>query len=140
MFSKRKTRHGRQGSFTASSLLASLLLLLTLPFISEAQTPDATLPICCQTHGKHQCSIRQHRAATEQQGTGASALTVHEKCPFTPAAPVGTHTDSTALTAPSPRAMAFQESAATVASRHFVPQHNLEASNPKRGPPSTTIL
>lgn len=136
MLIRRTTRATRRGSFTASSLLACLLLLLTLPFVGDVQSPAAPIPICCQMHGKHQCSLHLHRAATQEQGTSASSPTVQEKCPYNPAAPAGSNTSITALPPPATLAISLQASSAPTAARPPTPHATLDTSNPKRGPPS----
>ena len=66
-------------------LAISLLFLFSLPLISPLLGDDAeaSLPACCRRSGKHHCEMPDASTATSRSGAGA----VHEKCPFTPAAP-----------------------------------------------------
>lgn len=132
-------RRNRRGSFTAANLLACLLLLFALPFVADAEPPDSNVPICCQSHGKHQCSLRMHRAEQQGQGTTANAPTLHEKCPFTPVAPASTHaTLAFANLANSPIRLCPTRTSCTRQFRSI--RSTSDCSNPKRGPPSSRSI
>lgn len=134
-------RHKQRGSFTAASLLVCLLLLFALPFVADAQAPDSILPICCQSKGRHQCSLRLHAAiqagqAQQEQGTTATSPTLHDKCPDTPLAPAGTHSAAFAIAAVSDGATPLPITAVSAPQQHLVSHSTPDRSNPKRGPPS----
>ncbi len=138
IFSRTKQRSW-PGRFTASALLALFALLLTLPFLADDQSADATLPICGQAHGRHQCSLRQ-RQRGPAQSTNASTPSVSERCPFSPVAPASDHSDPTVFYVPVAQTVQFQSIVAPLSVETTLHLLHHEASNPKRGPPTSSIL
>lgn len=65
-----------------------LLLSLLLPFAQSALAPqggeNALIPVCCRTHGKHQCLL--HKKMSDQSASSSSThiSQLSEKCPYTP--------------------------------------------------------
>jgi hypothetical protein len=80
------------------SIAFLLMLSYLLPFAQMAYAassdPEAALPACCRTHGKHKCSMRmplQVQGDDEKHAT-VSPVQISEKCPCVPSSPTASDT------------------------------------------------
>ena len=119
----------------------AIALLLMLVFSSLlmaplfASDPEANLPPCCRSHGKHHCMMRRMQRPDGRSGIAA----LREKCPCFPAGTVAAHSWQFA---PEPSRALYP--AAVNALR--VPAQTVPAlapfffdSHPKRGPPAPLV-
>lgn len=81
-----RTREGRRFG-TALLLVCFLFQLLQIGLVSW-RDPEASLPACCRSHGKHKCSMRMARAQPDWPSwpVAKNAPTLSESCPCLPAA------------------------------------------------------
>jgi hypothetical protein len=125
--------------YSAEVMRRAIALLLMLVFSSMliaplfAADPEAGLPPCCRSHGKHHCMM-QRMQKPQPDGRPAFAA-VREKCPCFPAGTVTSHSGQFALSAGS------SFGAASIA-KHFIPSPTDAGfrpakldSRPERGPP-----
>jgi hypothetical protein len=80
----------RLRKFLAITLLAVFGLPFVSPLLAMTARSEANLPACCRKHGKHHCMM----SAVERDGLndGTPAFTAPlERCPYAPAAILGTH-------------------------------------------------
>lgn len=61
-----------------------LLVSLFLPFLAAAQSwstdPEASLPACCRSHGKHRCFMRNQLSQAEHNEPSIGSAQIAEKC------------------------------------------------------------
>lgn len=115
-------------------LAISLLFLFGLPLVAPLfgdSVAEASLPACCRRDGKHHCELMS-TGGSDSRGAGA----VHEKCPYTPAAPavlvLPSFTPSTAASIFS----GITQHPATVAQTEAQLRISFDRSRQKRGPPT----
>jgi hypothetical protein len=65
----------------AAILLLGVFSILLIAPIAMAQDPEAQLPACCRTHGKHHCMM-----PTGSQSRGPSLQAGNVRCPLFPGA------------------------------------------------------
>lgn len=130
-------RTNRASRACAAFLLVVFAVLIIAPLaVAATDGEDASLPMCCRTHGKHHCSMRMGgmNAATPN-GNEQTLTTVSEKCPCTPSAPTTVHSDTFQ---PSHQGRLLTELAdlPAVHAQHETKWHiAFDRSRQKRGPP-----
>jgi hypothetical protein len=123
-----------------------LLLCFFLPFIQTAHgalaDQEASLPVCCRTHGKHECgklpAFRSQSSPQKRSVTTTAQLT--EKCPWVPGATPSAASPLTLL--PNRSSSPLTYSYATLISRDASSPHlpPPTRTNHKRGPPPSSIV
>jgi hypothetical protein len=79
---------------------ALLLLVLSVTpylvvFAAQGAIAEAALPVCCRTHGKHQCFMRLARQGQDPSTSSRIQLSqISERCPYTPSRQVSPHNNS----------------------------------------------
>jgi hypothetical protein len=122
-----------------------LLVCLFLPFLQAAvasvQDLDASLPVCCRSHGKHKCFMLAHRTSSRKQNASGirSASTVSEKCPCVPEGGTTSFHSSTAFPANPALYVLVGDSAGSLTSQTAGPRSSDHNANQKRGPPDSSI-
>lgn len=124
------------------SIAFLLLLSYLLPFAQMAYAassdPEAALPACCRTHGKHQCSMHMQLRAQGDDGKHAtiSPTQLTEKCPCVPASPNASNTLHFGL--PTFGDVRFVDRSESLSFASWSSQRARVASpaHPKRGPPA----
>jgi hypothetical protein len=118
----------------AITLLIAFGSPFVAPLLAATADPEASLPPCCRSHGKHHCAMMHSMMLAQSSGPAFQA----PPCPFypAPATPVRTATASLAapvnLSAAQLRYLAPLAATPRRAARTFAP-----SANPKRGPPTT---
>jgi hypothetical protein len=116
----------------AITLLIAFGSPLVAPLLAATGDPEASLPPCCRSHGKHHCAMMHRMMLAASSGPAFQA----PPCPFypTPATPVRI---AASLAAPVNLLVAQLRDLAPLAAtprraaRTFAP-----SANPKRGPPT----
>lgn len=122
----------------------ALLLLLSylLPFAQMAYAashdPEAGLPACCRTHGKHKCFMLSSPRLRGEDSTHPVlfAAQVTEKCPCVPASPSAADTAHFGLPSIGSVRFAAPSESLLVAVRTLQRIHLTSAAHQKRGPPA----
>jgi len=123
-----------------------LLLGLLLPFAQMAYgataDPEAGLLACCRSHGKHKCLLRSSRTSSADANKQATVRVpqISEKCPCTPVNPSSTNTSHAGL--PEAQRLNWNKDATAFlhAGRASQRSESRTRANPKRGPPSSSIV
>lgn len=123
-----------------------LLLIFLLPFAQMAYgataDPEAGLLACCRSHGKHKCLLRSSLTAHSDADKHAIVRVpqLSEKCPCTPVNPSSTNISHAGL--PEVQRLTWnKDAAAFLHARRAVQRSDLRTrANPKRGPPSSSIV
>lgn len=72
-------------------LFLSILLPLAQAAYGATGDPEAGIPVCCRTHGKHKCFMLHARSSADAEQHGIiSDATVTEKCPCPSVSPNAT--------------------------------------------------
>ena len=126
-----------QGSrWTAALLLALLCSSFVAPFTVSASDLEATLPICCRAHGKHQCGLMIMQPDAPKHEEAPAFARVSAKCPYVPASPLSAHADRFR---PIDRPLIYAEISAHPSNRPQVQAMRrvaFDRSRQKRGPPA----
>lgn len=129
----RMTSHARR--VCAATLLLALLLPWVLCMSALRSDPEAQLPACCRSHGKHHCMMSAEQMAALLQGEHFT--NIRGKCPLFPhvTAPVGVHT---LLAAPAPITLPIGYTGSLIQTAvALLDLRSLRGDQPKRGPPQT---
>jgi hypothetical protein len=123
---------------SAMLLLVCLFLPLAQTAIASTQDPEASLPACCRSHGKHKCFMRAVQERSDQQNSPAfrTQATLSEKCPCLPASSVSTFHSASEPAAFRALHLALAGAEPSLFVRSIVFQSNSHSANQKRGPPS----
>jgi hypothetical protein len=124
------------------SLAFLLLLSYLLPFAQMAYAassdPEAALPACCRTHGKHKCSMPASLQVQGDDGKHAavSSAQIAEKCPCLPCSTSASGTLHLGL--PSLESVRFVDRSESLSLTAWSsqPTHRSSCAHPKRGPPA----
>ena len=137
-----KPQISRRGTGRLCALL--LLLLFVGPCLLAFAAPDAiaeaSLPACCQAHGKHQCFMRsmgQDGAASTSSQPALSHLS--ERCPYNPSFSTSPHSNSLGHPARDVTAVGFSVASSPVAITAWPGSSLSSLANCKRGPPSPAL-
>jgi hypothetical protein len=126
-------------------LCALFLLVLSvgpwlLAFSSPDEISEASLPVCCRTHGKHKCFMRftREEGAVSNSGT-ATVSPVSERCPYNPTFTTTARSDSFGQPAKDVfwRGLWGSASIAAIATQPLMSFRS--RANCKRGPPSPAL-
>lgn len=138
--------HPQPGTWRARSLALLLLLCYLLPFAQMAYAgsgdPEAGLPACCRTHGKHKCFMRLS-AHADEAATGQAALSsaqITEKCPCIPASPSASDTSPFGL--PPSGSVRYVARSESFSFTHWSSPraHRRTLAHQKRGPPAVRFF
>jgi hypothetical protein len=124
------------------SIAFLLLLSYLLPFAQMAYAassdPEAALPACCRTHGKHKCSMHMPLEVQGNDGNHAavSPAQIGEKCPCLPLSPSSSDTLHFGL--PRIGSFPFVDRSESLSFAAWPSQrtHCSSPAHPKRGPPA----
>ena len=121
-----------------------LLVCLFLPFAqltaASTQAPEASLPTCCRSHGKHKCFTRTSQVQSDHQTTPAfhTAITLTEKCPCIPANNGSSSHSASGFLMFRGLRLPLAETAVSGLDRTSALRLNSYRANQKRGPPSVS--
>jgi hypothetical protein len=117
----------------AITLLIAFGFPLVAPVFAATADPEASLPACCRSHGKHHCAMMHMMLLAAYSSPFFNA----PPCPFYPAAVTPQRIAPVSLTAPVTLAVEQLRSPAPLAA---APRRALRAfialANLKRGPPA----
>jgi hypothetical protein len=126
-------------------LRALFLLLLfvgpwLLAFAAKDAITEASLPACCQAHGKHQCFMRlmgQDGAASTSGQPAFSHLS--ERCPYNPSFTTTPQSNSLGQPTKDVAAVGFSNASSQVTISALPCSSLSSLANCKRGPPSPAL-
>jgi hypothetical protein len=125
----------------AALLLALFVILILAPFAALTQDPEASLPICCRTHGAHHCTMRRaDRDDLTRANSEPIVTALSEKCPYAPFTSVTAHRD---MAGPGEQPLVFAGFALSDAVRSqddTAWRLVFNRSHPQRGPPQHLLL
>jgi hypothetical protein len=126
-------------------LCALFLLVLCVgpwlvAFSSSAGISEASLPVCCRTHGKHKCFMRftREEGAASNYG-GAVVSQVSERCPYNPSLITTAHSDPFGQPANDVFRIGLSGTLSLVAVASGPVRSFQSRANCKRGPPSPAL-
>jgi hypothetical protein len=125
-------RHGR---IRALLLIVSVLLPLAQLALSPSQTFESTLPACCRAHGKHHCAL-----SSQSHEPARQIAQVSEKCPCPPALPSSTANQLAWSISLDDSSFRIDENGEALDGTTVYRTASPERSNPKRGPPNSSIF
>ena len=116
----------------AITLLIAFGSPLVAPLFAATTDPEASLPPCCRSHGKHHCAMMH----SMMLAMSSKPAFVPPPCPFypTPATPVRIATASL-VAAPPPSVALFRAPAPLPATPHPAAKTLIASANLNRGPP-----
>jgi hypothetical protein len=126
-------------------LCALVLLVLSVgPWLVAFSSPDeiseASLPLCCRTHGKHKCFMRfASEESAPSNSRGAAVSQVSERCPYNPTFTTTTHSDPFDQPAKDAFRVIFGGTSPLVAIATRPCTSIRSRANCKRGPPSPAL-
>ena len=116
-----------------------LLVCFFLPFVQTAiastHDPEALLPVCCRTHGKHKCSM-QARSDQQTSPSFSNRSTLSERCPQLPANNACPFHSLLAPVASRSPGLAIVEAKLSLPVQTSKFRSDEQSANQKRGPPS----
>jgi len=121
----------------------ALLLILTfaLPFaqlpIAAFSNPEAMLPACCRSHGKHHCMMSADQMEALQRGHHFTV--VNERCPLFPQASLASPHHGFALAHSTPRDAITSSNPIAQRQVDSLVITEQEGAHYKRGPPSVRL-
>jgi hypothetical protein len=127
---------------SALLLLVCLFLPLVQAALASAHDPEASLPACCRSHGRHKCSMRvplSFSTASDSEPTARTAQ-VSEKCPWAPNGTSSTNLTHFGFLDPRRIPSSFGLSTLLHAPRTPLRGESRLRANHKRGPPSFSIF
>jgi hypothetical protein len=121
-----------------------LLLLFVGPWRLAFAAPDAiteaSLPACCQAHGKHKCFMRLMGQDGAASTSGQPALShLSERCPYNPSVTTTPHSNSLGQPTKDVSAVGFSIASSPVAIAAWPGSSLSSLANCKRGPPSPAL-
>ena len=118
--------------FLAIALLIAFGSPLVAPLFAATADPEASLPACCRSHGKHHCAM-MHRMMASSSGPALQA----PPCPFYPAALTLPRLATASLVVAPQASIEIRRDRATLPAVGLQAARTLSASaNLKRGPPA----
>jgi hypothetical protein len=127
------------------SLCALFLLLLFVgPWLLAFAAPDAiteaSLPACCQAHGKHKCFMRLMGQDGTAATSGQPALShLSERCSYNPSFTTTPHSNSLGQPRKDVAAVGFSIASSPVTITALRCSSLSSLANCKRGPPSPAL-
>jgi hypothetical protein len=133
---RRRTTNTKQ-RISAAGVLFALILPLIICLRALSSEPEALLPACCRSNGKHHCMMSAEQMTALLQGKYFTE--VHSKCPLVP------HSVPASGEHASLKHVGLRLSANHVSNPVMQPtpqtvcRHILDDKRHKRGPPSSTL-
>jgi hypothetical protein len=118
-------------------MLAIMLLVafgspLVAPLFAATADPEASLPLCCRSHGTHHCAM-MHLMAVRPSDPAMQA----PPCPYYPTPSTAPRTVAASLAASPQAAIVILRNRAALSSiKRHTARTSLPAANLKRGPPA----